>query len=35
MDTVIRHLRRTMLRQIEAPWTDGQLLASIAKSARR
>jgi uncharacterized protein (TIGR03067 family) len=29
MDTVIRHLRRTLLRQDGAGWTDGQLLASF------
>ncbi len=29
MDTVIRHLRRVMLRQDGAGWTDGQLLASF------
>lgn len=29
MDTVIRHLRRTVLRQDRAGWTDGQLLASF------
>jgi RNA polymerase sigma factor (sigma-70 family) len=29
MDTVIRHLRRTVLRQDGAGWTDGQLLASF------
>jgi RNA polymerase sigma factor (sigma-70 family) len=29
MDTVIRHLRRAVLRQDGAGWTDGQLLASF------
>jgi RNA polymerase sigma factor (sigma-70 family) len=29
MDTVIRHLRRAVLRQDEAGWTDGQLLGSF------
>src|SRR5579883_3163575 len=29
MDTVMRHLRRVMLRQDGAGWTDGQLLASF------
>lgn len=29
MDTVIRHLRRILLRQDGAGWTDGQLLASF------
>src|SRR6201987_4262709 len=29
MDTVIRHLRRAVLRQDGASWTDGQLLASF------
>ena len=29
MDTVIRHLRRAVLRQDAAGWTDGQLLASF------
>ncbi len=29
MDTVIRHLRRVLLRQDGADWTDGQLLASF------
>jgi RNA polymerase sigma factor (sigma-70 family) len=29
MDTVIRHLRRAVLRQDVASWTDGQLLASF------
>ena len=29
MDTVIRHLRRTVSRQDGAGWTDGQLLASF------
>ena len=29
MDTVIRHLRRAVLRQDRAGWTDGQLLASF------
>jgi RNA polymerase sigma factor (sigma-70 family) len=29
MDTVIRHLRRVVLRQDGAGWTDGQLLASF------
>src|SRR5271165_3246478 len=31
MDTVIRHLRRAVLRQDGAGWTDGQLLASFIK----
>src|SRR5215471_9386924 len=29
MDTVFRHLRRTVLRYDRAGWTDGQLLASF------
>jgi RNA polymerase sigma factor (sigma-70 family) len=29
MDAVIRHLRRAVLRQDEAAWTDGQLLGSF------
>src|SRR5262247_3223915 len=29
MDTVMRHLRRAVLRQDGAGWTDGQLLASF------
>src|SRR5271157_2680827 len=29
IDTMIRHLRRAVLRQAAAGWTDGQLLASF------